>query len=121
METIYTKAPTADGELTSKNKYEFGGTLDEAIELYGEEVVFSYYKAQARVHVQGKIRAMLRAGKSEAEVQTALDKHKLGVVQRDPAKSREKAKKSVLELMKTEEGQAELRRLIEEAKAAKKS
>lgn len=69
-------------ERTIKANYDFGENLAEAIEKYGEEVVFSNYARQAKVSIQAYIRSQADQGKSDAEIQEALDSYKLGVVQR---------------------------------------
>lgn len=52
-------------------EYDFGGNTEEAVKLFGEEVVFSTFKAQAVVKLQSIMRSAAKAGKDVAEVVAA--------------------------------------------------
>jgi hypothetical protein len=56
-------------ELTAE--YDFGSNTQEAVELFGEEVVFSTFKAQAVVKLQSVMRSAAKAGKDVQEVVNA--------------------------------------------------
>ena len=59
--------------------YEFGGSTAKAIELFGEDVVYSLFESQAVIAAQGKSRGMLDRGASVDEVQKAMAEWKPGV------------------------------------------
>jgi len=83
--TVVTK-DGQDIELKAGIEYDFGGSLEEAKDRFGEEVVYNVYKAQARINAQAQMRKLLVAGKSEEEIQSEMNKWVLGQtvgVQRD--------------------------------------
>lgn len=83
--TVVTK-DGQDIELKAGIEYDFGGSLEEAKDRFGEEVVYNVYKAQARINAQAQMRKLLVAGKSEEEIQAEMNKWVLGQtigVQRD--------------------------------------
>lgn len=59
--------------------YDFGETLDEAVELFGEEVVFSGFRRTSVITAQAAIRRYLETGHSEEEVQSKMEEWKPGV------------------------------------------
>ena len=65
IETITTKEPGTDRTLTVD--YNFGDTLADAVAAFGEDVVMSGFKADARVGLQAKIRGMLKATEEDSE------------------------------------------------------
>lgn len=96
--------------------YNYGDTLAEATELFGEEAVYSLYAAKADIWVQDFARARMKAGDSLEAVQAKLDARKIGVVTRtkkDPvgtfltnfAKMSTEQKAALLEQMKAAAGQ----------------
>jgi hypothetical protein len=89
------------GEATVS--YDFGENLDEAVELFGAEVVYKRFRAAAVVDLQGVIRRNLQGEnpKSEEEIQAAIDEWKPGV-QRARKSKQEKAL-DLLEGMSDEE------------------
>ena len=89
-DTAVSSAPDASGnvlieatEKTSGKKvavtYNFGATLDEAIEKFGAEVVFSGFRRTSVITAQGVMRRLAKAGKSDAEIQAAITNWKPGV------------------------------------------
>jgi hypothetical protein len=97
-------------------QYNYGDTLQEAIELFGEEAVYSLYAAKADIWVQDFARARMKAGDSLESIQAKLDARKIGVVTRtkkDPvqtfltnfAKMSDAQKAGLLEQMKAAFGQ----------------
>jgi len=58
MATVSCKDPQSNRELTVD--YDFGSTLEEAVEKFGAEVVFSSFVADAKVGLQAFIRTRLR-------------------------------------------------------------
>lgn len=61
-------------------EYDFGDDLDAAVALCGADVVFSQYKANAKVALQGILRAKKKAGLADAAIQTVADAWKPGMV-----------------------------------------
>jgi hypothetical protein len=65
-------------------EYDFGSSLEEAIELFGEEVVFSNAKANMVIGLQGRIRALMKKNKegdvrSEEEIIALASAWKPGI------------------------------------------
>ena len=70
--------------------YNYGENIHEAVELFGEEAVFSLFAAKADIWVQDFGRARIKAGDTLEQVQAKLDARKIGVVTRskkDPVAS----------------------------------
>ena len=65
IETIATKEPGTGRELTVE--YNFGDNLDQAVEMFGADAVFSSFKADAKVGLQAKVRGMLKATEDDSE------------------------------------------------------
>jgi len=57
--------------------YDFGADLDEAVEMFGADVVFSRYRAAAKIDLQAVMRRYLAAGKDCEEL---AEKWKPGMV-----------------------------------------
>lgn len=70
MAEITTRAPKANRKITID--YNYGSSLAEAIELFGEELVFSIYEDAMRVKVQAPVRGMLSNGTADEEIQKAM-------------------------------------------------
>ena len=65
---------------TITSEYELGESLAAAIQLFGEEVVFSQYKKGAKLTVQSKVRGLMKAEGATAETaQAGLKGWKMGV------------------------------------------
>lgn len=60
--------------------YDFGDDLNQASEMFGTEVVFSLYRAQAKVAGQALIRAKLKSGLPTDQLQGVFDVWKPGMV-----------------------------------------
>ena len=89
-DTAVSSAPDASGnvlieatEKTSGKKiavtYNFGASLNEAIEKFGAEVVFSGFRRTSVITAQGVMRRLAKAGKTDAEIQAAITNWKPGV------------------------------------------
>jgi hypothetical protein len=72
------KARQVGKELTVD--YNFGENLAEAVKLFGEDVVFSLYRAKGVIIIQDLVRRLLTDGKTEEEVAKTIAEYKLGVV-----------------------------------------
>jgi len=60
-------------------EYDLGDSIEAASEKFGSDVVFSQFKANARVVIQGIIRAKLKAGLSAEKIQEFISTYVLGV------------------------------------------
>ncbi len=59
--------------------FDFGENLADAVAQYGEEPVFTLYVANARVQLQGAIRAQGEAGVAASEIASRLAAYKPGI------------------------------------------
>jgi len=59
--------------------YDFGATLEEAVDKFGADVVFTNFKRTAVITAQAAIRRMLEGDKSEEEIASAMSTWKPGV------------------------------------------
>lgn len=59
--------------------YDFGATLEEAVEKFGADVVFTSFKRTAVITGQAAIRRMLEGAKTEEEIVAAMADWKPGV------------------------------------------
>lgn len=60
--------------------YDFGDTLDEAIEMVGTDVVFSQYISASRIALQNVVRAKMAAGVNAEQIQEIVNTWKPGMV-----------------------------------------
>lgn len=60
-------------------QFDFGGTTENAVEKFGSDVVYSNFVRASVVTAQAAIRRMLEAGKSQEEIQSAMESWKPGV------------------------------------------
>lgn len=68
MSKVITEANTELGKRSIEVDYDFGSTLEEAIDLFGEAVVFANFQRQATVGLQAFIRGRASAVKDGAFV-----------------------------------------------------
>jgi hypothetical protein len=61
-------------------EYDFRDDLNSAIEFTTEEIVFSQYKAAAKVALQNVMRTKLKAGHTVDQIQTIVDAWTPGMV-----------------------------------------
>lgn len=67
-ENITTKdGKDSDSSRSITVSFDFGESLQDAVEKFGEEAVFSGFKADARVGLQAKVRGMLKATEEDSE------------------------------------------------------
>ncbi len=72
-----------DGKVTYNSttiEYDFGDSLDDAIEKCGADVVFSQFKANSKVALQSIVRTKLKAGLNTEQIQALADAWKPGMV-----------------------------------------
>lgn len=77
-ETITTKEPGSNRELVTE--YNFGDSLQEAVDLFGEDAVLAGFKSDARVGLQAKVRGMLKATEEDSEAAKYTDEQILEAV-----------------------------------------
>ena len=70
---------SGEGAVPVTVEYEFGESLNELVEKYGEDVVFSRVKAALTIDLQSLIRRGISASKSQEEIQTMVAEWKPGV------------------------------------------
>lgn len=90
-------------------EYEFGETIAELVEKFGEEVVFNQARSSLVVALQGAIRTALKAGKTDDEINTLVSEWKPGI--RRQAKSPQDKIKEQLASMDPEIRKALLKEL----------
>jgi hypothetical protein len=82
---IRTKAPKMKGtgktwdDKEFVGSYDFGENLQDAVAKFGEEVVFTNFRAQSVIRAQAIARSEMEADKSAEEIQSILDAWKPGV------------------------------------------
>ena len=120
MPTITTKAPKSGAECTVN--YNFGGTLEGAVDLFGAEAVYAVFTQQAAVKIQGVVRRALESGATQEEIQAKVDAYKFGVVNRAAGKGKTKKEKALNAFadMTPEEKAAFIAELKEQMAAAAK-
>lgn len=77
MIEVSAKAPKVNGEATVL--VDLGENLDDAVERFGKDVVFSNYLANVKITVQGGIRRYLEAGLDVDAIQDKFTDYKPGV------------------------------------------
>ncbi len=77
MVSISAKAPKVDKEATVN--VDLGNDVQDAINKFGAEVVFSNFKANAVITAQSNIRRYLEKGMGQEEIQAKLSAWKPGV------------------------------------------
>lgn len=60
MSMIEVTAQPADGSRSLSVNYDFGDNLDEAVQKFGADVVFTKFRASAIIDLQGRIRSGLK-------------------------------------------------------------
>lgn len=66
-------------KLTATISFDFGASLQEAIEKFTPEVIFTNFKAAAKITAQSAMRRYLEGGKSSEEIATLMKSWKPGV------------------------------------------
>ena|SRR3989304_2100206 len=95
--------------------YPFGKDIDDAVGRYSAAVVFSNFRAQAKIKLQSLMRARMLKGLS---IQELVEKWKPGIqLERIPADPIAAAE-ATFASMSTDEQEAFLQRLIDKQKAA---
>lgn len=61
-------------------QYDFGDSLEDAVDKFGADVVFSNFVANSKVAVQGIMRSKMKAGLTEEAIQDFMSTYKIGMV-----------------------------------------
>jgi hypothetical protein len=91
--------------------YDFGDDLDAAVSLCGAEAVFSNYVANAKVALQGIVRAKLKAGMTTEGIQELVNAWKPGMVMAKTQVNPEEALMAAFPTWSAEKQQAFLAKL----------
>lgn len=78
IENISTKEPGSNRELIVS--YNFGDSLESAVEAFGADVVFAGFKADAKVGLQAKVRGMLKATEEDSEAAKYTDEEIIAAI-----------------------------------------
>ncbi len=87
-------------DIEGSGEYEFGSNLDEAIELFGKEVVYGYFIGKAKISAAGVLKSAMvtkkdgkkiASGASPDKLQAALDAWKPGIVRTSGESKKDKA------------------------------
>lgn len=110
---ISARAGTAEDAPSATVTYDFGDDLDEAVELFGADVVYSRFVSAATVDLQALIRRNLggEEPKTEEEIQELVSEWKPGVSTRKRKSAKEKAAEAI-DALSEEERQALLESLM---------
>jgi len=76
---------TTKGQNSISVNYDFGDNLAEATKLFGEDVVFSGFRRNAVIALQGVIRPELEKGTADEAIRAKVAAWKPGVVTRSAA------------------------------------
>jgi len=81
MSQIEIKAKKVIGDETKDAVvyYDFGENLEQALDLFDEKVIFSNFRASAKITAQAAMRRYLEAGKSAEEIAELMKNWKPGV------------------------------------------
>lgn len=106
-------ANTKDGEHSIEFDYDFGDSLEQAVERFGAEIVWAHTLRSLTIAVQGAARGMMKSGKSKDEILDAMSKWKPGTPRE--VKSNEEKMRDLVAKMTPEQLEA----LQEQLRAAK--
>jgi hypothetical protein len=100
---------TKDSQV-AKIYYNFGADLESMIELFGDEVVFSYAKGQMVIRLQAAMRSRLSAG---TDVASLMSEFKPGIALPKSPKDMNKATENYFMTLSTAEQDAMISKLME--------
>lgn len=81
MSEITVKASETRGEEAKSAEilYDFGDNIQESITLFGEDIVHKMFLNAAKISAQSIMRRMLKAGRTQEEIQRDMAEWKVGV------------------------------------------
>ena len=95
-------AKKSDNDRVVSTTYDFGATLDESIEKFGEAVVHGVFIDQATIRLQALLRRCIDDETSDKDIQAKVDQWKMTVGGRERKSASEKVH-SLLEKMSPEQ------------------
>jgi hypothetical protein len=98
MENVQTSKVIDDVKVEIVTEYNFGADLNEAVSLFGESLVYEYFKANATVRLQAFVRTRIEAGKTADEIQEEANQWKPGEVKRSSKDPKEEIAKQFAKL-----------------------
>jgi len=108
---VQTSANAEPGARSIEVEYDFGKDLEDAVEKFGDEVVFQTFIAQAKVNLQAMIRRRLNKNETDEEILAAVSEWKptfRAVTRKSPLEKMEE----ILAKMSPEERQAFKEKLL---------
>lgn len=85
--SIVETTTTHEGQkLETTVTYDFGATVEEMVEKFGEKVIYSQILGALKISLQNYVRGLLRQGKDAKEIQKAVDAWKPGTKARGKSK-----------------------------------
>lgn len=116
MQKINARNGTEEDSPSAEVEYDFGDNLAEAVALFGDDVVYSRFKAAAIVDLQALIRRHLdgEKPKTNEEIQALVTEWKPGVTKRVRKSTKEKAEE-LFDSMSDDEKKALLESLMNKA------
>jgi len=76
---ITAKKKMGDEDREATISVDFGDSLQEAVEMFGEDVVFSNFKASAKITAQAAMRRYIESGLNADQIAEKMDTWKPGV------------------------------------------
>lgn len=110
-------ANTKDGEHSIEFDYDFGDSIEAAIEKFGRDIVTSHLFRSLTIAAQGAARGMMKSGKSKDEITAAMAKWKPGEPRQ--TKTKEEKMRELVASMSPEQLEALQNEIKAAAKAAK--
>lgn len=110
-------ANTKDGEHSIEFDYDFGDTIEAAIEKFGRDIVQSHLFRSLTIAAQGAARGMMKSGKEKQAILDAMAKWKPGEPRQ--MKTKEEKMRELVASMSPEQLEALQNEIKAAAKAAK--
>ncbi len=110
-------ATTTGSDRQVSVSYDFGDNLDQAVELFGAELVFNRYESAVTIDLQALIRRGIKAEKTDEEIQELTNAWKPGIKQVIRKSAQEKIK-DAFGAMSEEDKKAMLEQLMSSLEAA---
>ncbi len=101
MATEEVTAQIADGSAVITFPYDFGDSMEDAVEKFGGDIVWAYAKRALVIAAQGHARSLIKGEKSRDEILTAMAEWKPGAPRQ--AKTAEDRAREILSKISPEE------------------
>ena len=89
-------------------EYDFGENLQDAVDKFGADVVFSQFVSAATVKIQSLMRDKKKAGQTDEQIQDFLNTYKIGMVVERTAVNPLEAFKAAFKMMTPEQQREQL-------------